>query len=231
MKPTPNGITVAAVMLFLLIGVEGSFAAGGRNKTETPAPQVSLTVVNGSFEGLGSASSQALAVVNYVPGWDLLPDSIVKVWPNSPVVNPADVDGSNILMIITGGVAQALNATIQPQTDYTFSVRALRRLDLPHLYPMEIQFVSNGSVLASCASHTNPNQSATAADVEIVALTYRSGVKNSAIGGPLEIRIKAGLPLPDGHSFGSSYVDNALVSASPSAAPGVAPGSLCSILQ
>jgi hypothetical protein len=219
-------------MLFVLIGVEGALAAG-QPKAAPTAPAVTLSVANPSFEGLGSTPNQPLVVTDDVPGWDLLPDSIVRVVNNSAagVVDPADVDGMDILMIITGGVSQVLNTTIQPATDYTFSVRALRRLDLPKLYPIEIQFLSNGRVLASCDSHTNPDQSADSPDMEIVALTYRTGVNNSAIGGPLEIRIMTGLPLPDGHSFGSSYADNVLVTAGPSGTPSVALGSACSILR
>lgn len=227
-----NRIAAAAVLLFLLIAVEGMFAADGRNKPVTATTPVDLPVANASFEGLDSTPGQPMSVAS-VPGWDMLPDSIDWVIDNSAAgtVNQADVDGTHILMIITGGVSQALNTTIQPSTDYTFSVRALRRLDLTKLYPIEIQFVSNGTVLASCATPISPNHSAIAADVEIVALTYRTGVKNSAIGGPLEIRILSGISLPDGHSFGSAYADNVRVAASPSFAPAVAPGSACSVLQ
>lgn len=230
MKRTRNGVQAVAIMLFLFLAVEGAFAAGGR-KAVTTAPPVALTMANASFEGLDQGPDQPFAVADNVPGWNLLPDSVVWVWNNSGIVNSADVDGSKILEIITGGVSQVLDTTIQPATDYMFSVRALRRQDLPKLYPIEIQFVSNGNILAACASHTNPDQSAVDPDMEIVALTYRSGENSSAIGGPLEVRIVPGLPLPDGHFFGSSYADNAQVTMGASAAPGAAPGSACSILQ
>jgi hypothetical protein len=143
--------------------------------------ETAVTAVNNNFKA--PALLMNTWTNNVVPSWQLLPRSAAGVWrPGSGFFSREF--GSNILWINFGGVSQTLPITVQPFTDYSFSVQWGYRND-GGLGGLALQFVAGGQVLATCAPQSTQAQG----EFSTVKLVYHGERRTQAFGKPLSVRI------------------------------------------
>ena len=189
MKPNSlvTRFSFAALAIMLL-----SPAVAAAQDSKLNATAVVVPVANASFEDPNDLIVNTWTT-NDVPGWQVLAGSWAGVWrPGAAYFPPAQVDGSNILYINYGGVTQTLPITLQPMTDYSFSVRwgypfsvGWGDMTGDGFAGVALQFVAGKRVLATCAPQSTQPQG----EFSTVTLVYHSDDSGHSIGEPLSIRI------------------------------------------